>query len=65
MGALTSPPAKAGLVYSGFGLPAGDTTRRPLLRRMENEKGRGVWPAANSMREVETEIDVVVDEDEL
>ncbi len=47
------------LVYSGRGGKATDE-RLVLLRPMERSGGRGIWPAAGSLREVEGEVDVVL-----
>lgn len=47
------------LVYSGRGGKA-DDDRLVLLRPMERSGGRGIWPVAGSLREVEGEVDVVL-----
>jgi hypothetical protein len=47
------------LVYSGRGGKATDE-RLVLLRPMERSGGRGIWPVAGSLREVEGEVDVVL-----
>jgi hypothetical protein len=47
------------LVYTGRG-GRRDDDRLVLLRPMERRGGRGIWPAAGSLREVEGEIDVVL-----
>lgn len=49
------------LSYAGRGVSKEDG-RPVLLRRMEHEWGRGIWPVANSLREVEGEVDVVLRE---
>ena len=49
------------LSYAGRGQKRGDS-RPVLLRRMEHRAGRGIWPVANSLREVEGEVDVVLKE---
>ena len=60
-----------GLVYSTLGLPrkprkGGEGRPDPavLMRRMEQTAGRGAWPVAGSLREVEEEIDVVLMQDQ-
>jgi hypothetical protein len=63
-GRWTSPPTERPLVYSGRGLKAIDTSKAVLLRPMEQEGGRGVWPAAGSLREVEPELDVILLDEE-
>lgn len=40
-----------------------DTEARVLLRTMEQTTGRGAWPVATSLREVEEEVDVVLLQD--
>ena len=47
------------LVYSGRGGKSNDQ-RLILLRSMERFGGRGIWPVAGSLREVEGEVDVVL-----
>ncbi len=47
------------LVYAGRGLKVGDP-RVILLRHLEQDGGRGIWPVAGSLREVEPEIAVVL-----
>jgi acyl-CoA synthetase (NDP forming) len=62
---LTQPPGPRPLVYTGRGLKAADMSKTVLMRPMELEVGRGAWRVANSMREVEPEIPVIViDEDQ-
>ncbi|HEX7278336.1 MAG TPA: DISARM system helicase DrmA [Solirubrobacterales bacterium] len=48
------------LSYAGRG--RGADGRPVLLRRLEYRAGRGIWPVANSLREVEAEVDVVLKE---
>ena len=48
------------LVYTGRGLKTHDTTKTVLLSHMETPQARGRWVAAGSLREVETEIDVIL-----
>ena len=57
---LVSPPAKRGLVYTGRGLKKDDVSKSILLRSMEMGGGRGMWKAAGSLREVESEVDIVL-----
>jgi hypothetical protein len=52
------------LVYAGYGWKAEDD-RLVLLRRMDRNGGPGIWPAATSLREVEGEVDIVLEEDGL
>jgi superfamily II DNA/RNA helicase len=47
------------LVYSSRGQTK-DKTKAVLMRPMEMEQSKGQWPVANSLREVEAEIDVVL-----
>lgn len=47
------------LVYTGRGGKPNDE-RIVLLRPMERSGGRGIWPVAGSLREVEGEVDVVL-----
>jgi hypothetical protein len=47
------------LVYSGRGGKSTDE-RLVLLRPMERAAGRGIWPVAGSLREVESEVDVIL-----
>jgi hypothetical protein len=49
------------LSYAGRGQKAADG-HPVLLRPMEYQAGRGIWPVANSLREVEGEVDVVLKE---
>jgi hypothetical protein len=63
-GRWTSPPNERPLVYSGRGLKAADISKAVLLRPMEQEGGRGIWPASGSLREVEAEIDVILLDEE-
>jgi Helicase conserved C-terminal domain len=63
-GRWTSPPTDRPLVYSSRGLKATDTSKAVLLRPMEQEGGRGAWPAAGSLREVEPELDVILLDEE-
>jgi hypothetical protein len=47
------------LTYAGRG--SSNARMKPvLLRRMEHQAGRGIWPVANSLREVEGEVDIVL-----
>ncbi len=58
--------ADEGLVYSAFGVARrgkrGADSREPavLMKPMEQAVGKGRWPVATSLREVEEEIDVVL-----
>ena len=52
--------AEPELVYSSRGLGKQRDQRAVLLRRMEVESGRGMWPVAGSLREVENEVDVIL-----
>ena len=56
----TAPPSTRPLVYTGRGLERKDTTKSVLIRPMEREIGRGLWPVAGSLREVEEEVPVVL-----
>jgi hypothetical protein len=49
------------LVYSGRGGKSTDE-RLVLLKPMERTGGRGLWPVAGSLREVEGEVDVILRE---
>lgn len=55
---LTSP--RRPVVYTGRGLKASDNTKTVLLSHMEAAHARGRWVAAGSLREVETEVDVIL-----
>jgi hypothetical protein len=57
---FTSPPASRPIVYSGRGLGRNDGSKSVLMRPMERQSGRGLWPVAGSLREVEEEIPVVL-----
>ena len=57
---FTSPPATRPIVYSGRGLQKGDTSKSVLMRPMERQSHRGLWPVAGSLREVEEEVPVVL-----
>jgi hypothetical protein len=59
----TSPPAPRPLVYTGRGVPKNDTSKSVLLRPMEQAGGRGIWKAAGSLREVESEVAIVLIDD--
>ena len=49
------------VVYSPQGIGGkGASPKTVLLRRMEDVRGPGIWPVAQSLREVESEIDVVL-----
>ena len=56
------------LVYSTRGLTAADrrneSAKTVLMKRMEETTGRGAWPVASSLREVEEEVDVILLQDE-
>ena len=56
--------AEPELVYSSRGLGKQQDERAVLLRPMEVESGRGIWPVAGSLREVENEVDVILLPDE-
>ncbi|MGH2395623.1 MAG: helicase-related protein, partial [bacterium] len=56
--ALTSP--RRPVVYTGRGLKPNDNTKTVLLSHMEAAHPRGIWVAAGSLREVETEVDVIL-----
>ena len=63
--------AEGGLVYSERGVPSTgrgvkEGVRPPgvLLKRMERTAATGAWPVANSLREVEEEVDVVLLQDQ-
>ncbi len=51
-----------GLVYSGWGRRTFGP--RILMKAMGQESGRGEWPVATSLREVEEEVDVVLLQEE-
>jgi hypothetical protein len=40
-----------------------DPERLALLRRMDDGNGGGIWPAATSLREVESEIEIVLEDE--
>jgi hypothetical protein len=50
------------LVYTSRGIGGKKEERLNLLRHMEVPGARGVWAAAGSLREVESEVDVVLPE---
>lgn len=54
-----------GLIYSAdrWGSANQSEESTVLLRRMEQAEGKGEWPVANSLREVEEEVDVVLLQD--
>ena len=62
----TLAQSETGLVYSTYGLPrhhrGGKKSPDPmvLVRPMQYATGRGAWPVATSLREVEEEVDVVL-----
>ena len=54
--------ADKGLIYTTRGNR--DTETQVLLRAMEQSAGRGAWPVATSLREVEEEVNVVLLQDQ-
>ena len=52
--------AEPELVYSSRGIRRQEDHRSVLLRRMEVEQGLGAWSVAGSLREVESEVDVIL-----
>ena len=58
-----------GLIYSSFGTrgrrKGSESTEDPaiLIKPMEQTEGRGYWPVATSLREVEEEVDVILLQD--
>ena len=52
--------AEPELVYSAQGIRGQQDHRSVLLRHMEVEEGLGAWSVAGSLREVESEVDVIL-----